>query len=95
MIGRLIRGRAVRATPYGRLLDLGWLVLTRLREDVSPADRKRLADILRRNARNPRALTAQDRGDLMRILRHVDLKKIGRDAALRQVPFGRGGLRRR
>jgi len=93
VIGRLVRGRVLRRTPYGRLLDVGWLVLTRLREDVPPADRTRLAEILRRNARNPRAITARDRTDLRRILGHVDLKKIGRDAALRQVPFGRG-LRR-
>jgi hypothetical protein len=94
MIGRMLRGRAVRATPYGRMLDLAWLVLTRLREDVPAHERTRLAEIVRTNARNPRGITPQDRADLRRILRHVDLKRIGRDAALRQSPFGRSGYRR-
>ena len=94
MIGRLARGRLMRATPYGRLIDLGWLVLTRLREDVPAADRSRLGQILRTNARNPRAITATDRAELRRILAHVDVKKIGREAAMRQVnPFSGGGSR--
>ncbi len=95
MIGRLARGRLMRATPYGRLMDLGWLVLTRLREDVPAADRARLAAILRANARNPRGITATDRAELRRILSHVDVKKIGREAALRQTPFGGAGSRPR
>ncbi len=95
MIGRLARGRMMRATPYGRLIDLGWLVLTRLREDVPAQDRARLTQILRTNARNPRAITASDRAELRRILAHVDFKKIGREAALRQTPFGGGGSRPR
>ncbi len=92
MIGRLARTSVLKRTPYGRLVDIGWLVLTRLREDVPAAERTRLAEILRRNARNPRAITAKDRDDLRKILSHVDVKKIGRDAALRQMPFG--GMRR-
>ena len=96
MIGRLARGRVMRATPYGRLIDLGWLVLTRLREDVPAQDRARLNQILKTNARNPRAITASDRAELRRILSHVDVKKIGREAAMRQVnPFGGGGSRPR
>ncbi len=92
MIGRLARGRMLRATPYGRLIDLGWLVLNRLREDVSPEDRARLTRILRTNARNPRGITAGDRGELRRILSTVDIKRLGREAAVRQVsPFGPGG----
>ena len=96
MIGRLARGRLMRATPYGRLIDLGWLVLSRLREDVPAADRTRLTQILRTNARNPRAITADDRAELRRIISHVDVKRLGREAALRQVsPFGAAGGRSR
>ena len=91
MIGRLARGRLLKATPYGRLVSLGWVVLSRLREDVSPADRARLTQILRTNARNPRAITAADRAELRRILSSVDIKRLGREAALAQTPFGPGG----
>ncbi len=95
MIGRLARARLLRATPSGRLGSLGWVVLNRLRDDVAPADRARLTQILRTNARNPRAIAASDRAELRRILAHVDFKKIGREAALRQTPFGGGGSRPR
>lgn len=94
MIGRLARLGLLRRTPYGRVIDVAWLVLTRLREDVPPAERTRLAEILRTNARNPRAITRADRDELRRILAHVDLRKIGRDAALRQVGLGGHGRRR-
>ena len=91
MIGRLARGRLMRATPYGRLVSLGWVVLNRLRDDLSPADRARLTQLLRTNARNPRAITANDRAELRRILASVDVKRLGREAALAQTPFGPGG----
>jgi hypothetical protein len=90
VIGRCADERP-QAHALRAALDIGWLVLTRLREDVPAAERTRLA---RSCAATP--ATRGDHGEGPRRPAqdplHVDLKKIGRDAALRQMPFG--GMRR-
>jgi hypothetical protein len=70
----------LRSHPWVRLLLLAQLVLARMAEDIPPPDRHRLAMIVRGSRGDPRRLTAADRGDLVAILRRVDLRRLGRDA---------------
>jgi len=81
--------------PPARIAMLAWIVLTRLWEDLTPEDRRRLGAVIRQ-ARQTRTVSAEDRRAVLEIVRKVDVRKAARDAALTQVPGGRllGGRRR-
>jgi hypothetical protein len=82
--------------PPARIAMLAWIVLTRLWDDLTPEDRRRLADVIRQ-ARRTRTVAPDDRRAVLEIVRKVDVRRIARDAALTQVPGGRmlGGRGRR
>jgi hypothetical protein len=82
----LRRLRILRASPWVRVLDLAWLVLTRLRTEIPVADRRRLAELLRGTKGNPRNLGAAEREEIRRIVAQVDFRDLAKEAALRQVP---------
>ena len=71
----------LRALPWKRLIALAQLVLTRLGDDVPPRERKRLAALVRRSKGDPRRLTADERREILRILRMVDVAKLSRELA--------------
>jgi hypothetical protein len=78
----------LRRIPWLMALDLARVVLRRLREDVAPEDRRRLAAIVRESKGDPRRLTRRDREDLRRIVGGVDHRRLLREAAAAQAPFG-------
>lgn len=75
------RLRDPRTLPWAALLAVARLIYDRFREDVSPSDRRKLGTLLRKSRGNPSRLTARDRDDILRILRDVDYKRLGRDVA--------------
>ena len=75
------RAAAVRALPWARIIAVARVVLHRLGEDVPPRDRDRLADIVKRSKADPRRVTLDERRDVVRILRQVDVGKLSREVA--------------
>jgi hypothetical protein len=76
-----VRASGVRTLPWALVLGVARLVYDRFRQDLSEADRKRLGTLLRRSKGNPARLTPRERDDILHILRHVDVKRLGRDVA--------------
>jgi hypothetical protein len=72
---------AVRALPWGRILAVARIVLDRFADDIPKKDRTRLAALLRKSKGDPRRLTAAERREIVRVLRQVDVAKLGRDVA--------------
>lgn len=72
---------AVRALPWARIIVIARVVAERLGDDIPPQDRRRLSAILKRTKGDPRQLTAAERRDVMRIVRQVDVGRLGRDVA--------------
>ncbi len=72
---------AARAIPWARVFALAQIVYHRFDEDVPVNDRKRLGELLRVSKGDPRKLSAPERRELLRILRQVDLQRLGRELA--------------
>ena len=68
--------KSVRGLPWARILLIGRVVIERLTDDISPKGRKRLTILLRKSKGDPRKLTADDRREILAILRQVDTKKL-------------------
>ena len=79
---------AVRALPWGRSLAIAQVVLSRVRDDIPQRDRKRLTALVRKAKGNPRALTPEERRDVLRILRQVDYPKLGKEVAATAATAG-------
>ena len=71
----------LRALPWKRILAVAQVVATRLADDIPAKDRKRLSDLVLKSKGDPRKLTEAERRDLVRILRQVDVGKLGREVA--------------
>jgi hypothetical protein len=56
-------------------------VLQRLSQDIPPKDRRTLREILALSKGDPRRLTSNDRRELLRILRQVDVVKLRNEVA--------------
>jgi hypothetical protein len=72
---------AVRALPWGRILAVARIVLDRFADDIPKKDRSRLAALLKKSKADPRRLTVAERREIVRIVRQVDVAKLGRDVA--------------
>ena len=72
---------AVRAIPWGRVFAVARVVLERFSEDIPKKDRTRLTALLRKSKGDPRRLTAAERREIVRIVRQVDVAKLGREVA--------------
>jgi hypothetical protein len=70
-----------RALPWARIFAVARLLVERFDQDIPPRDRKRLTEMLRTSKGNPTALTPHDRQEMLRILRQVDYRRLGRDIA--------------
>ncbi len=70
---------AVRALPWARILGIARVVLERFSEDIPKKDRNRLATLLRKSKGDPRRLTVAERREIVRIVRQVDVLKLGRE----------------
>ena len=72
---------AIRALPWARILAVARVALDRFSDDIPKKDRTRLAALLRKSKGDPRRLTIAERRELVRIVRQVDVAKLGRDVA--------------
>ncbi len=79
---------AVRALPWARILAVAQVVSRRVSEDIPSRDRRRLTELVRKSKGNPKLLTADERRELLRILRQVDYAKLGRDVAATAATAG-------
>ena len=68
-----------KAIPWARVFAIAKIVVDRVGEDIPAKDRKYLATVLRTSKGDPRRLTASERRELLKILRQVDYKKLGRE----------------
>ena len=71
----------LRALPWGRILAVARVVLDRFSEDIPKKDRQRLGALLRKSKGDPRKLTTAERREVVRIVRQVDVAKLGREVA--------------
>ncbi len=77
-----------RPVPWLMLLTVARAIWERVRDDLSPADRRRLGRLI---TTRPDRLTKADLADLRRIVGKIDLRTAGKDLAAARI--GRG-LRR-
>ena len=69
----------LRALPWGRIFAVARVVLERFSEDIPKKDRQRLGSLLRKSKGDPRRLTVAERREVVRIVRQVDVAKLGRE----------------
>jgi hypothetical protein len=67
---------SVRRIPWLLVFRTGQLIWAHLRDDLSPHDRRRLGRLVRVP---PHRMSAQERNDLLAIVRKVDLSGLGRE----------------
>ena len=79
-----------RAIKWGAILRVAQIVLGRFAEDLQKKDRERLASLVKKAKGNPRRLTGDERREVVRVLRQVDVAKLGRDVA-RELALARSG----
>ena len=82
----------LRALPWRLVLEVATVAVTRFREDIPPAERRRLTALVRKSKGDPRRLTAAERHELLDLLRRVDVQRLGRDVT---ALVGARNLRRR
>jgi hypothetical protein len=75
----------LRAIPWLLLLEIARTVHSHVMDSLSPADRRRVTQILRKSKGNPVNVTPREREDLRRIAGKLDLKRLGTDIAPRVV----------
>jgi hypothetical protein len=80
----------VRAVPWATLAQAG-LVVGRRVGDLSRKDRERLMLLVRESRGRPSALSEKERTELRKIVRKIDLQKMGRD----MLPLVSGSGRKR
>ena len=72
---------AIKAVPWRLVLEVATLVTSRFKEDLPPKDRRRLTALVRKSKGDPRKLTADERHEVLDLLRTVDAKRLGRDVS--------------
>ena len=85
----------LRALPWGRILAVARVALDRFSEDIPREDRQRLGTLLRKSKGDPRKLTTAERREVVRIVRQVDVAKLGREVAAMLALARSGRLLRR
>ena len=71
----------LRALPWGRIFAVARVVLERFSDDIPKKDRTRLTALVRKSKGDPRRLTVAERREIVRIVRQVDVVKLGREVA--------------
>jgi hypothetical protein len=82
----------VKAIPWRLVLEVATVVVTRFRDDLPPAQRRKLTALVRKSKGDPRKLTAVERRQVLDLLRSVDAARLGRDVT---AIVGANKLRRR
>jgi DNA primase catalytic subunit len=81
-VGRLAR---LKAIPWLLLFEVGRGVHSHVMDTLSPAERRRVAEILRSSRGNPSRVSAREREELRRLAGKLDFKRLGRDLVPRVV----------
>jgi hypothetical protein len=84
-----------RMLPWLLLFEAARVLRSHLTEHLSPQDRSRVVEIVRRTKGDPRRVTKQERSDLRRIAVKLDLVELARDMVPVAGRAMRGGKRRR
>ena len=71
--------RGLRAIPWRLVLQIATLVVTRFRDDLPAAERRRLTQLVRKSKGDPRRLTAAERRQVLAVLKRLDVQRLGRD----------------
>jgi hypothetical protein len=90
-VGALTKVARLRALPWLMLFEVARGVHSHVMDALSPAERRRVMQILRTSKGNPANVTPREREDLRRIAGKLDLKRLGQDLAPRVI----AGRRRR
>ena len=83
----------VRAVPWLLLFEVARGLRSHVMDTLSPADRRRVAEILRKSHGNPTRITPRERDELRRLAGKLDLRRLAQDLAPR-VAGARRGRRR-
>jgi len=75
----------IRAIPWILLFEVVRGVHSHVTDTLSPAERRRVTEILRKSHGNPQRVTAREREELKRLAGKLDFKRLGRDLAPRVV----------
>ena len=78
--------------PWRLVLEVATLVVNRFRDDLPPAERRKLTTLVRKSKGDPRRLTAAERRQLLELLKSIDVARLGRDVS---AVAGANKLRRR
>jgi hypothetical protein len=87
-VARLTR---IRAVPWLLLFEVARGVRSHVMDTLSPAERRRVAEILRTSRGNPASISPRERAELKRLAGKLDLRRMAQDLAPRVV----GAQRRR
>ena len=83
--------RVLRGFPVARLIALGELLLL-AREHVtrlSPQERRRVLELVRRGRGRPSRLSSRERKELAMLIAKAEPRLFARNAAKKLTPFGR------
>lgn len=83
---------SLKTVPWRLVLEVATIAVTRFREDLPPAERRRLTALVRKSHGDPRRLTANERKQLITLVRTIDVQRLGRDVT---AVVGANRLRRR
>ena len=90
-LGKLTR---IRAIPWLLLFEAARTVHSHVMDDLSPRDRRRVADILRSSHGNPMNVSSAQRDELKAIAGKFDVKRVGQDLVPHFMRHARRGGRR-
>jgi hypothetical protein len=85
----------LRAVPWLLLFEAARLFHAQVMDALSPRDRRRVGEILRKSRGMPQNVTSTEREELRAIARKLDLKRLGREFAPHVVQHGRRRATRR
>jgi hypothetical protein len=89
--GRLSR---LRAIPWLLLFEAARLFHSQVMDSLSPKERRRVTEILKKSKGMPQNVTASEREELKAIAAKLDIKRFGRDMVPHVVNQGRRRVRR-
>ena len=81
-MGKIAR---LRAIPWLLLFEVARSVHSHVMDTLSPAERRRVTQILRTSKGNPANVTPREREELRRMAGKLDLKRLGQDVAPRVI----------
>jgi hypothetical protein len=84
-VAGLLRLARLRAVPWLLVFEVARGLHSHVMDSLSPAERRRVTQILRKSKGNPANVTPREREELRRLAGKLDLKRLGRDLAPRVI----------